>query len=104
MLLALVVSRFSIEQFGLLDRLADAREGVLGLLLGASIMSLYDDLIKYVEKKRRRAELLSGERRRKIPVFIEKRGMEEKEEKKELFCFMHKAAKACFYKFMQKRE
>ena len=53
--------------------------------------------------KRRRAELLSGERRRKIPVFIEKRGM-EKEEKKELFCFMHKAAKACFYKFMQKRK
>ena len=32
--------------------------GVLGLLLGASIMSLYDDLIKYVEKKRRRAELV----------------------------------------------
>ena len=39
-LLALVVSRLSIEQFGLLDRLADAREGALGLLLEPSVFYL----------------------------------------------------------------
>lgn len=39
-LFALVVSRLSIEQFGLLDRLADARQGVLGLLLEPSVFYL----------------------------------------------------------------
>jgi signal transduction histidine kinase len=39
-LLALMVSRISIEQFGLLDRLADARAGVLGLLLEPSVFYL----------------------------------------------------------------
>jgi signal transduction histidine kinase len=39
-LLALVVSRLTIEKFGLLDRLADAREGVLGLLLEPSVFYL----------------------------------------------------------------
>lgn len=39
-LLALVVSRISIEQFGLLDRIADARQGSLGLLLEPSVFYL----------------------------------------------------------------
>ena len=39
-LLALVISRISIEQFGLLDRLADARQGVMGLLLEPSVFYL----------------------------------------------------------------
>lgn len=39
-ILALVVSRLSIEKFGLLARLADAREGLLGLLLEPSVFYL----------------------------------------------------------------
>jgi signal transduction histidine kinase len=39
-LLALVVSRISVERFGLLDRIGDAREGALGLLLEPSVFYL----------------------------------------------------------------